>query len=101
MAFHFTSKIFIGVVVGQRRRPRDGRDISVRAIRQRAGSAGAQRPLAALLPQRDLLPLARPHRGPGRNQPDLPTGNNFELKRGNLASIKSAVYMLEFTSLGI
>ena len=77
MAFYFTSKMFIGVVVGQRRRPRDGRDISVRAVRQRARSAGAQRPLAALLPERDLLALARPHRGPGRNQPDLPTGDNF------------------------
>ena len=75
----FLNEILTGVIAGQWRRSRDGRDIAVRAVRQRAGSAGAQRPLAALLPQGDLLPVARPHRGPRRNQLDLPTGDYFRL----------------------
>ena len=63
-----------GVVAGQRGRPRDGRHLAVRAVRQGAGRAGAQRAVAALLPQGDLRAVARPGGGRGRQQPHLPAG---------------------------
>ncbi|KAG5269103.1 hypothetical protein AALO_G00198310 [Alosa alosa] len=44
----------------KRRRPRDGRRVPVRAVRQGAGRPGAQRTLEAVLPQGDLHAVAQP-----------------------------------------
>ncbi|XP_053723375.1 unconventional myosin-VIIa-like isoform X3 [Synchiropus splendidus] len=63
-----------GVVSGQRQRPRDGRRVSVRAVRQRAGRPGAQRPLEAVLQEGALHAVALPGRRPRGHRPHLPAG---------------------------
>lgn len=64
---------WLGLLTGERQWPCDGRCVSVWAVRQRAGSAGAQCTVAALLQEGDLHSLAQPKWGQCGHQSHLPT----------------------------